>query len=594
MTTQTFIPQSELFDWLRGAVRRRENVALKVVTSPQRDTITIRLSDGRLVYVNCEDHSPLDALVLLAESEQVRFSYSSAAPSQRRELMSPAAFLKWLDSASRTLPDTFDTDTAPSPRTPDANRWSGTLRGGHARKGSARVLAAVTTIAVVAVVGFFLGGGGLDEESSRSRSGATAAKKSTWTGESGAETVDASIIEPTTWTTGRTYRLEGLVFVEGGARLVIEPGVTVLGGPGAALIVTRDSSIHARGTADEPIVFTSSKPEGQRASGDWGGVVLLGDAPVNRGEARVEGIPAGDPRSAFGGPDTRSNCGVLEYARIEFAGYPIGADDELGGLTLGGCGDTTLVSHVQVHRGHDDGIEVLGGSVDLRYVLVSHARDDSLDWDMGWTGRTQFLIVQQHPDVGDNGFEGDNSTDDPDAEPISRPRIYNATMVGSGNADRAQRAMVIRHGSGGEFRNILIVGFPLESVDLRGELTARRIASNTLSFGSIAMSEIGPDGRTFFGDEPGAEDDDGGFDEWRYFSERAPDILLDAPPALGPDAWNLTEPDFTPVAAYIGAGSQWSPPVNEGFWDEAASYFGAVRYGERANWMHGWTAWPEN
>ena len=250
--------------------------------------------------------------------------------------------------------------------------------------------------------------------------------------------------------------------------------------------------------------------------------------------------------------------------------------------------------HVQVHRAHDDGIEIFGGAVDLKYVLVSHAGDDALGWDMGWTGRAQFLIVQQHPEMGDSGFEGNNWIDDPDAEPISRPRIYNVTMVGSYTVDRTQRAMVIRRGSGGEFRNFLIVGFSLESIDLRGERTADRIASKTLSFGSIAMSVAGSAGLAYFADESGARDDDGGFDERRYFSELAPDILLDAPEALGPDAWSLTAPDFTPVAAYIGAGSQWTPPANEEFWDEAASYYGAVRYGEQETWMHGWIASPES
>lgn len=596
MATQGFIPKSELFDWLRQSVRRRENVALKIITDPQRDTITLRLSDGRLVYVSCEGHGPLDALVLLAECEQVRFNFTSAPASERRELMSSKAFLKWIDTAGAGDADVRDADAdpGPSPGASDGERWSGTLRGGTARKGRAGVTMASAVVAVVVVVGLLVAGGTLDDESGATQPGPTTGSPSARIGAPGTELVQAPVVETTTWKTGRTYRLDGLVFVEAGARLLVEPGVTVLGGPGAALIVTQDASIHARGTASEPIVFTSAKPEGTRSSGDWGGVVLLGNAPINRGEANVEGIPQNDGRGVFGGNDRRSNCGVLEYVRVEFAGYPIGADNELNGLTLGGCGSETLVRHVQVHRAHDDGIKVLGGVSDLKYVLVSHARDDALDWDMGWTGRAQFLIVQQHPELGDAGFEGDNSADDPDAEPTSRPRIYNVTMVGPGSSDRAQRAMVIRNGSGGEFRNFLITGFPLESIDLRGELTSERIASGALSFGSIAMSAIGADGLTYFADESGAKDDDGGFDERRYFSELAPDIVLDAPPALGPEARSLTDPDFTPVAAYIGAGSQWSPPPNEEFWDEAASYYGAVRYGERASWMHGWVAWPES
>ena len=193
---------------------------------------------------------------------------------------------------------------------------SGTLRGGPAGKGSARVAAAV--IAVVAVVGLLVAGGALDDESGETEPGPTAGKTSAKIEAPGTELVQASVVETTTWKTGRTYRLDGLVFVEAGARLLIEPG--------AALIVTRDASIHARGTADAPIVFTGAKPEGTRTSDDWGGVVLLGNAPINRGQANVEGIPPSDERGVFGGGDRRSNCGVLEYVRVEFAGYAIGTE----------------------------------------------------------------------------------------------------------------------------------------------------------------------------------------------------------------------------------------------------------------------------
>lgn len=138
MATQGFIPKSELFEWLRESVRRRESVTLKILTDPRRNMITLRLSDGRLVYVNCEDHGPLVVLALLADCKQVRFSYSSVKPSERRELMSPGAFLKWLDTARETRADAPDSDTGTTLSVSDEERWSGTLRGGTVRKGSRR------------------------------------------------------------------------------------------------------------------------------------------------------------------------------------------------------------------------------------------------------------------------------------------------------------------------------------------------------------------------------------------------------------------------------------------------------------------------
>ena len=595
MTTKSFIPKSELLDWLRGSVKRRESVVLKVIADAHKEVITLRLSEGKLIYVDCEGRTPLEALLLLSECERVRFGYSSVRVSERRELMSAEGFLKWLDSAGENLEGALDAEIGASPRASEEGRGSGTLRGGSTRKGKAPLVAAVVAVAVLVVAfGLYLSTGFEAGDSVETRTSTASRKASARIDDARAALVPPSIVESTTWRAGRTYRLEGLVFVEGGARLVIEPGVTVLGGPGSALIVTRDGSLHARGTALEPIVFTSAMAEGERASGDWGGVALLGNAPTNRGQTNIEGVPPGDPRSAFGGNDPGSNCGLIEFARVEFAGYELGQGNELNGLTLGGCGSQTIVRHIQVHRAHDDGVEIFGGTVNLKYIIVSQARDDALDWDMGWTGRVQFLVVQQHPDVGDAAFEGDNRKDEPEAEPVSQPRIYNATLVGSRNPNRDQRAMVVRHGSGGEFRNFLIAGFPLEAIDLRGELTTQRISSRMLSFGSIAMYLIGADGRTFFREESGENDDDGGFDEEHYFSRIASDIVLDAPPALGPKAWDLTEPDFAPVAAYVGAGSDSLPPENDEFWEGSENYYGAVRYGDEGNWTLGWTAYPEH
>lgn len=405
--------------------------------------------------------------------------------------------------------------------------------------------------------------------------------------------VSGSIVESTTWSAGRVVELEGLVFVESDARLIIEPGVTVRGRPGSALIVTRDGTISARGTAERPIVFTSAQPVGQRKAGDWGGLVLLGNAPLNRGQGQIEGIESSDSRGSFGGSDALSNCGVLEYVRVEFAGFEIGANNELNGLTLGGCGASTIVRHVQSHRGKDDGIEVFGGTVDLRRVVVTGAADDAFDWDWGWTGRVQFLVVQQYPDVGDNGFEGDNEGKHFDAEPRSSPRFYNVTMVGSRNREAGQRAMIIREGSGGVFRNFVITGFPLEAIDLRDEPVAALIDSGALAFGNMILHDIGAGGSTFFATETGESDDDGGFEELLYFARSGADIHLGVDPLLDERAFDIDDPWMTPPLASPAVNGE-APRSGDEFWDEAADYLGAFRPGERTNWMSGWTAFPVN
>ena len=412
-------------------------------------------------------------------------------------------------------------------------------------------------------------------------------------GSEGAKTVQVAshVQQNTRWEAGNTYVLEGITFVEPGAKLTIDAGVTVKGKPGSALVVTRGASIFARGSADAPIVFTSSKPVGTRSAGDWGGVVLLGDAPLNRQTGHVEGIAESDARGDFGGSNTEGSCGLLEYVRIEFAGYEISRDNELNGLTLGGCGSGTVIRYVQVHRGLDDGIEMFGGNVDLKYAVVSGAGDDAVDWDLGWQGRAQFLVVMVYPNIGDNGFEGDNDGKAMDAEPRSQPTFFNVTMLAEPTSSRVHRGMTLREGTGGRFANFIISGFNGEAVDLRDGPTARLIDSGDLAFQSILLHDNGPDGSNIFADESGEANDDEGFPEADYFAPpRVQAVsttgllagaMLRDPPALVPDAIDL------PLAP--------SRPPQDEFWDEGARYFGAFRPGtaKATPWTAGWTAYPQ-
>src|SRR5690606_13500288 len=131
------------------------------------------------------------------------------------------------------------------------------------------------------------------------------------------------IASDTTWTADNTYVLTNLTYVAGGSTLTIEPGTVVQGREGSALVVTAGSRLVAEGTAEEPIVLTSAVAEGGRAPGDWGGVVLLGNAPINLpgGTNQIEGIDPTEDRGTYGGTDAAHDCGSLRYVRIEFAGF---------------------------------------------------------------------------------------------------------------------------------------------------------------------------------------------------------------------------------------------------------------------------------
>jgi len=225
--------------------------------------------------------------------------------------------------------------------------------------------------------------------------------------------VTADIFVDTTWEAPNTYVLTRPIFVANNATLTIEAGVTVVGAGvvpipmdqsqknAGALTITRGAKLRALGTASDPIVFTSDQPVGSRAPGDWGGIVLLGNAPVNEpgGVLDIGYIDAGDlgiptDWDDGGGTDESYSCGELRYVRIEFAGYQLDDDgSEFDALHMTGCGTGTVVDHVQVHAPVDDSIALTGGSVPLRHVVTSETIDEGIFIEHGYTGSIQFALV---------------------------------------------------------------------------------------------------------------------------------------------------------------------------------------------------------
>ena len=406
----------------------------------------------------------------------------------------------------------------------------------------------------------------------------------------------------TTWSADNVYILKNHIFVRG-ATLTIEAGTLVKGDQGSSLVITNDSQINGTGTAAAPIVFTSNQPVGTRAAGDWGGVVLLGKAGINvtGGVDNIEGFAAGTAGTEFGGTSDSHDCGTLTYARIEFAGFEIATDNELNGLTVGGCGTGTELDFIQVHKGADDGVEFFGGTAGISHVVISQPDDDGLDWDNGWTGDVQFLIVQQSTTAGDKGFESDNNGSSMDATPRSAPTIYNATLIGSdanpGGAFKTQGAMHLREGTAGIFRNFIIAHFADYGPDVddyptvlqtMGGSPALTIESSYFFDNANGTNMGWPAG---FDESEGVQNDCDGddancFDEAAFFSAGArantfADPMLEAP-------LNVTAPNFAPKngAPVLTGGA--TPP--SGF-DASATFIGAI--GD-TDWTADWTAYPAN
>ncbi|MFP5374568.1 MAG: hypothetical protein ACLGHW_06680 [Gammaproteobacteria bacterium] len=244
--------------------------------------------------------------------------------------------------------------------------------------------------------------------------------------------------------------------------LTIEPGVTVFGSAGLDyLVVNRGSQLFAEGTATAPIVFTSRQSvEGQTNAdsiGQWGGLVLLGRAPISNCpgttqpgtatcEAQVEGTNA-----FYGGNQPADNSGRMRYMRVMHSGFQILPNNELNGITLAGIGNGTVFEYVQVHNSSDDGFEWFGGTVNGRYLVATGNDDDSFDTDVGFNGSIQFGIVVQRASGGDRMNEMSAS----DRQPFTNPKIANVTMVGRPGRGTG---IVLNTGNNTQYYNMVVTG----------------------------------------------------------------------------------------------------------------------------------------
>lgn len=220
-----------------------------------------------------------------------------------------------------------------------------------------------------------------------------------------------------TLSASQPYLLVGQVFVPSGVTLTIPAGTVIKGDKAskATLIVQPGGTLVANGTATNPIVFTSAQSVGERDRGDWGGLVILGNAFVNQtARPAVEGLSPAQNYGNITSPTTNASesSGSLRYVRIEYAGIELTPNNETNSLTLGGVGNGTTVEYVQVSFGGDDGFEWFGGTVNGKYLVSLSTWDDDFDTDFGWSGNVQFGLVVRNPFFGDqsgsNAFESDN------------------------------------------------------------------------------------------------------------------------------------------------------------------------------------------
>lgn len=239
---------------------------------------------------------------------------------------------------------------------------------------------------------------------------------------------NGEITSDETWSANNIYILEGKVVVQDGATLTIEAGTIIKGAEGlesqaSALVIARGGKIMAEGTADNPIIFTSVLDNitygekvgtnlGKTDNEKWGGIVILGKAPVSTEngdtEGNIEGINPEDGFGKYGGTDAADNSGVMKYVSIRHGGITIGEGNELNGLTCGGVGSGTTLENIEIYATLDDGVEFFGGTVNASNVLVFYQGDDGIDIDQNYSGTVSNFAVIHGDGIGtDEGLEID-------------------------------------------------------------------------------------------------------------------------------------------------------------------------------------------
>ena len=425
-----------------------------------------------------------------------------------------------------------------------------------------------------------------------------------------------------TWTADTEYILDGLVYLEEGGVLNIEAGTVIKGAADvstgdntSALIIARGAQIFARGTANNPIIFTAEEDDlndsGDFTSadrGEWGGLIVLGNARIARpgGEDGIEGIDADEARARFGGGDNfdnEDNSGVIRYVSIRHGGAQLSTDNEINGLTLGGVGSGTEIEYVEVFANEDDGIEFFGGTVSVKHASVAFCGDDGFDYDFGWRGKGQYWFAIQEPGTG-TGRSGEHDGASPDGQdPFSQPTIYNATYIGIGNgasasggdANRAlPLSILLRDNAGGYYRNSIFTGFNGAAVAVED-----RDDTDVDAFARFQAGDLGFSGNIFedFGAGTSAGDLFVAVNQGEEIVAASTATLSAAFAAentigaTGIAAISRTDnggldPRINASGAALGGGI----PSDDDFFD-AITFRGA--FGNTTNWLQGWSALSE-
>ncbi|WP_272150582.1 multidrug transporter [Tenacibaculum aiptasiae] len=289
----------------------------------------------------------------------------------------------------------------------------------------------------------------------------------------------------------KSYLITGPTIFENGTTLTIPAGTVVKAaatGADVYLAIAQGAKIMAEGTSSQPIIFTSNANTPN--AGDWGGLILLGKAPINSVAGGTATSTSEIASLPYGGNIADDNSGILSYVRVEYSGGKADGQSENNGFSFYGVGNKTKIEYIQMFEGKDDGVEFFGGTVNVDYVSVVNAQDDSIDWTEGYTGTITNAYVKHGVDH-DKGIEADGYNTDignlSSPKYFSKPTVSNLTIEGLGSGT-GNEAIRLRAGTQAIFTNVLLVGFA-EGFDLDGDATDNPTGAGVTS-GDLKANDV--------------------------------------------------------------------------------------------------------
>ncbi|MEI9811402.1 MAG: hypothetical protein WDO18_01435 [Acidobacteriota bacterium] len=434
---------------------------------------------------------------------------------------------------------------------------------------------------------------------------------------SSTETLTGEITSNRTLTNDTQWTISGIVTVKNGAVLTVQPGTIIYGatatsGSGSVLLISREGRLEAAGTQARPIIFTSARAFGQRQRGDWGGVLMLGKAPVNvaanisggatcgtagcnnpAGSFYIEGLTT-NPDGLYGGTDPAHNCGTMTYTRIEYSGIQLSPNNETNSFTWAGCGTQTTAHHLQAIYGGDDAFEWFGGTMNTKYIVGGLVADDFTDFQLGTTGKVQFGIMYQSADQrGNSGIEGDNSEYDQQSNtPRSNPTFYNVTYIGSGQPgydDPTGPALLLRRGLKGSFNNLAVMNFGPPCLELRDPATQTQADAGDLTMNGILCwknNQVANGAATIDGQITAQYSRD--YANGLKGNGAGKNFLIADPLLTRP--FEYSDPDFSALFGSPVFRTGWVAPPDDGFFEPARFIGGMGDY----DWTQEWTSFLQD